>query len=138
MFASGTTRSCIRGRSREGTGRYFEQKRWHDLLARHVGCIACRVSMGIVNTYCSIHHVDGRTKPHAHWYVLPLCAGHHQNGYGGAGFTGVAVHPYKARFEAEYGTQSDLLSKCASILAEEGHDIPAGFLAWLDGGEVEA
>ncbi|WP_447845852.1 Ref family recombination enhancement nuclease [Pseudomonas aeruginosa] len=103
-----------------------------------MGCIACRVSMGIVNTYCSIHHVDGRTKPHAHWYVLPLCAGHHQNGYGGEGFTGIAVHPYKARFEAEYGAQSDLVSKCASILAEEGHDIPAGFLAWLDGSEVEA
>jgi len=115
-----------------------EQKRWHDLLARQVGCIACRVSMGIVNNYCSIHHVDGRTKPHAHWYVLPLCAGHHQNGYGGEGFTGIAVHPYKARFETEYGAQSDLLSKCASILAEEGHDIPAGFLAWLDGSEVEA
>ncbi|MGU2067378.1 Ref family recombination enhancement nuclease [Pseudomonas aeruginosa] len=122
-----------------------EQKRWHDLLARHVGCIACRVSMGIVNTYCSIHHVDGRTKPHAHWYVLPLCAGHHQNGYGGAGFTGVAVHPYKARFEAEYGTQSDLLSKCASILAEEGHDnLLKGLLdsltkagAWDDDGLVD-
>ncbi|MFV9491916.1 Ref family recombination enhancement nuclease [Pseudomonas aeruginosa] len=85
-----------------------------------MGCIACRVSMGIVNTYCSIHHVDGRTKPHAHWYVLPLCAGHHQNGYGGAGFTGVAVHPYKARFEAEYGTQSDLLSKCARSWRRRG------------------
>ena len=32
----------------------------------------------------------------------------------------------------------DLLAECAKILATEGHDIPAGFLAWLDGDEVMA
>lgn len=115
-----------------------EQKRWHDLLSQVVGCIACREGHGEFNDHCSIHHVDGRTKPGAHWYVLPLCAGHHQDGTGPAGFPGVAVHPFKARFEERYGSQSDLLSRCAQIVAEQGHDIPAGFLAWLDGPEVMA
>ena len=115
-----------------------EQKRWHDLLSRVVGCIACREGHESFNDHCSIHHVDGRTKPGAHWYVLPLCAGHHQDGTGPVGFPGVAVHPFKARFEERYGSQSGLLSRCAQIIAEQGHDIPSGFLAWLDGPEVMA
>lgn len=115
-----------------------EQKRWHDLLVGVVGCIACRVEHGVLNDFCSIHHVDGRTKLHAHWYVLPLCAGHHQHGTGPDSFPGVAVHPFKAQFEARYGRQADLVGQCARIVAEAGHDIPAGFLAWLDGDEVMA
>ncbi|MCP8465911.1 Ref family protein [Pseudomonas sp. ZM23] len=115
-----------------------EQKRWHDLLSRVVGCIACREGHGSFNDHCSIHHVDGRTKPHAHWYVLPLCAGHHQDGTGPQGFPGIAVHPFKARFEERYGAQSGLLSRCAQIIAEQGYDIPVGFLSWLDGSEVMA
>ncbi|UCP00084.1 Ref family protein [Metapseudomonas lalkuanensis] len=110
-----------------------EQQRWHDLLCSVVGCIACRVGLKRFNDYCSIHHVDGRTKPHAHWYVLSLCGGHHQTGG-----EGVALHHNKARFEANFGTEDELLALSAKIIAEEGHDIPAGFLAWLDGAGVEA
>jgi hypothetical protein len=110
-----------------------EQKHWHDLLVNEVGCIACRHDGRGVNTYCSIHHVDGRTKRHAHWYVLPLCGPHHQTGG-----EGVALHHNKARFVARYGTEADLLAECAKIIATSGHEIPAGFLAWLDGPEVMA
>ena len=109
-----------------------EQKRWHDLLVNEVGCIAC-IGHGRINHHCSIHHCDGRTKPHAHWYVLPLCGLHHQTGP-----EGVAFHVNKFRFERRYGTQAELLQKCAMLLARGGHDIPAGFLAWLDGSEIEA
>ena len=109
------------------------QKSWHDTLVRVVGCIACRVGRGEFNDFCSIHHIDGRTKPHAHWYVIPLCAPHHQTGG-----EGVALHHNKTRFEDRFGTQDDLLALSARIIAEAGHDIPAGFLAWLDGSEVEA
>lgn len=115
-----------------------QQKRWHNTLVTTVGCVACRVSMDIHNDHCSIHHVDGRTKPHAHWYVLPLCAGHHQHGYGGDGFPGFAVHGQKVAFEQAYGRQADLVQVCAKVVAESGSDVPAVFMAWLDGSEVEA
>ena len=88
------------------------EKRFHDQLAS-LGCIACRVD-GHHNPIVSIHHIDGRTKPGAHLRVLPLCAGHHQDGYGIPGL--VAVHPYKRRFEDRYGSQYELLAMCEQLL----------------------
>lgn len=101
-----------------------EQKRYHDMLAQHIGCIAChRDTAGHErNHQVSIHHVDGRTKPNAHWLVLPLCAGHHQDGTGAPGL--IAVHPYKARFEQRYGNQHSLMVDCALQLIGMGFEIP--------------
>lgn len=96
------------------------QKHFHSLLADVIGCVACRKDGGF-NDYVSIHHIDGRTKPLAHWKVLPLCAAHHQD-HGVAGF--IPVHPYKARFEAEYGSQMDLLRECIQTLIVGGFVIP--------------
>ena len=106
-----------------------EEKRFHDLLAQHVGCICCFIDTGRDrrNTWCSIHHIDGRTKHWAHWFVLPLCAGHHQDGSGAPGL--LAVHPFKAQFEAQYGRQMDLLADCIRQLIEQGHTLPANALA---------
>lgn len=92
------------------------------LLADRVGCIACRVD-GTLNYRVSIHHIDGRTKPGAHQKVLPLCAGHHQDGTDNDK-SKIAVHPWKRRFEARYGTQEELRLKCIELLGEEG-------LQWL-------
>jgi hypothetical protein len=78
-----------------------------------LGCIACRKD-GQHTLEVSIHHIDGRTKPGAHGKVLPLCAGHHQDGTGRPGL--IAVHPWKARFEAEYGRQEDLLAEVMELL----------------------
>lgn len=39
-------------------------------------CLACLLK-GRVRPLVSLHHMDGRTKPHAHAMVLPLCAEHH-------------------------------------------------------------
>jgi hypothetical protein len=75
-----------------------------------LGCIACAKD-GIVNPWISLHHISGRTAPNAHMLVLPLCAGHHQDGTG-IDPSLIAVHPYKARFEARYGTQMELLTEC--------------------------
>lgn len=83
------------------------EKRFHDQLAS-LGCIACRID-GNHNPTVSIHHIDGRTKPDAHWRVLYVCAGHHQNGYGLPGQ--LAIHGAKARFEAKYGTELELMHK---------------------------
>lgn len=100
-----------------------EEKVFHDLLCRVVGCVACRFGHGVPNTYCSVHHIDGRTKPHAHWLVLPLCAGHHQDGTGAPGL--LAIHPWKRRWEARYGTQRELLARAIELIVQAGHDVPA-------------
>ena len=71
-----------------------------------IGCIACLLD-GRVMTEVSIHHIDGRVKPEAHFKVLPLCAGHHQEGTGIPAL--IAVHPWKGRFEERYGKQEELL-----------------------------
>ena len=81
------------------------EKELHTRIAE-LGCIACHLD-GRFNGWVSIHHIDGRTKPGAHKRVLALCAGHHQDGTGLAGL--IAVHPWKAAFEAMYGTQEQLL-----------------------------
>jgi len=93
------------------------EKQFHDRLAV-IGCIACRKG-GWFNPVVSIHHIDGRTKPGAHMLVIPLCAGHHQQGTGAAGI--IAVHPYKAQFERMYGSQLELLAECNEILKGEKH-----------------
>ena len=53
-----------------------------------------------------------------HLRVLPLCAGHHQDGTGIPGL--IAVHPWKRRFEDRYGSQDELLQRCHGLLAEVG------------------
>ena len=100
------------------------EKVFHDLLAREIGCIACYIDSGRSQRSfpVSIHHIDGRTKAHAHWLVLPLCAGHHQDGYGRPGM--VAVHPWKKRFELMYAPQRALLADCITQLIEQGYDLP--------------
>jgi hypothetical protein len=92
------------------------EKRFHNQIAS-LGCIACFMDSRYMEEV-SIHHIDGRTKPGAHMNVLPLCAGHHQDGTGIAGF--VAVHPWKARFEKMYGKQSEILKLCTEMLEQRG------------------
>jgi hypothetical protein len=84
-----------------------EEKILWDRLANEVGCVACLVAGLPTSNHVSIHHIDGRTKPGCHTNVLPLCAGHHQQGTGNDKSL-VAVHPNKARFEKLYGTQEYL------------------------------
>ena len=88
------------------------EKRFHNEIVQ-LGCIACWLD-GNHNPVTSIHHMEGRTKPGAHMQVLPLCAGHHQDGTGIPGL--IAVHPWKRRFEDKYGTQEELLELCHELL----------------------
>ncbi|HEX8590673.1 Ref family recombination enhancement nuclease [Pseudomonas sp.] len=106
----------------KGTNPSARQKRYHDLLATHIGCQACFHDHGHRNTHVSIHHIEGRTKPDAHWMVLALCAGHHIDGQGAPGL--IAVHPYKARFQKLYGHQMDLMRDAANDLQDLGCEIP--------------
>ena len=91
------------------------EREFHDAVAQ-IGCIACRKD-GRFNPEVSIHHIDGRTKAEAHWKVLPLCAGHHQDGTGNDK-TLIPVHPYKARFESRYGTQMELLEEVRQLVGK--------------------
>lgn len=86
-------------------------KRYHDRLARIVGCICCRKEDRF-NDYVAIHHIFGRTQPGAHMNVLPLCASHHQPITPGV----ESVHGNKYRFEQKYGKQADLQAECNRIL----------------------
>ena len=61
-----------------------------------LGCIVCR-QQGKGRVPCEIHHVDGKTKPDAHFKVLPLCFEHHRMG---SDKEPISRHPYKARFVA--------------------------------------
>lgn len=103
----------------KGSSVTAEQKKWHGMVAGY-GCVACLVD-GVKNSYVSIHHCDGRTKPWAHWFVLPLCGPHHQHetASGVPGF-----HPYKARFIAAYGTQDELFILMVDALLLLGHQPP--------------
>lgn len=84
-------------------------KREREWMARvaDYGCIACRMEGNF--RQAAVHHIVSGNKRMGHLFTLPLCdPGHHQNG---AQFDMVSVHPYKARFEAKYGTQLELLAK---------------------------
>jgi hypothetical protein len=100
-----------------------EQQYWNDLV-EVVGCVVSRLHLDIYNDYCSIHHIVGRTKKNAHKLVLPLSARFHQEQTGDYKRGIYAVHPYKARFEREYGSQMYLLTKCNEMLIEAGKHVP--------------
>lgn len=79
-----------------------------------LGCIACRKD-GWHNAAVSIHHIDGRTKPDAHYLVLPLCGPHHQQD--DTDLRGrISVHGRKATFQAIYGTERELLAECLTLI----------------------
>ena len=84
----------------------------HMSKVQQLGCIVCR-NLGFLGTPAEIHHVFGKTKKHTHMMVLPLCPSHHR--YGGYEEP-ISRHPYKARFEAAYGTEENLLKQVKNLL----------------------
>lgn len=103
-------RSTLKTKQRAVTAE--EKALWSRLAA--LGCCAC-LKEGVFEPDVSIHHVDGRTKPGCHKLVLPLCASHHQDGTGKNPHY-LAVHPWKTRFEARFGTQQELMMHCAVLI----------------------
>ncbi|WP_336235725.1 Ref family recombination enhancement nuclease [Achromobacter dolens] len=111
----------MKGRAPTATERKF-----HDMLCSFVGCAACRFGHNIVTRYVSVHHMRGRTRPGVQYFVLPLCAGHHQRGTGAPWMK--AVHEDRAAFVARYGTQEELLRQCVLLLLARSHEVPRGGL----------
>ncbi|QJE03641.1 recombinase [Massilia forsythiae] len=90
-----------------------DEARFMDAIAK-LGCIACRKD-GWENVVVSIHHIDGRTKPGAHFLVLPLCGPHHQQDDTDPRGR-ISLHGRKATFQARYGAERELLAECMAEL----------------------
>lgn len=118
----------------EGRSKTQGEQKWHDTIAEVCGCICCILDGRPRNyeeqPYVSIHHCDGRTKRHAHWYVLPLCAGHHQPGTGPIK-TMTAVHGNKSDFIAEYAREIQLVECCVQMVEAAGQPVPVEVQALL-------
>lgn len=86
-----------------------EEKR-HLNRVGDMACIVCSLNC-LGDTPAAIHHLEGKTKPGAHFKVIPLCGTHHQTG----GY-GVALHAGKKEFERRYGTENYLLEQTNKLL----------------------
>jgi hypothetical protein len=110
-----------------------EEQWWHD-VSDICGCICClldgRPRDYSLPAHVSIHHCDGRTKAHAHYYVLPLCAGHHQPGTG-VDKSLLAVHGNKALFTQTYGREIELVEACVLLVLRAERPVPDGVHALL-------
>lgn len=94
-----------------------DEKRVMTAIAR-LSCVACALH-GEDQPLISLHHIDGREKPGAHYLVLPLCKWHHQHA---APKEIRAVYPWlvpvhadgscggKTAFTAQNASEEDLLA----------------------------
>jgi hypothetical protein len=79
---------------------------WMDRVS-DFGCVACWIDGN--RRGAAVHHIIQGGRRMGHLFTIGLCdPGHHQNGQQ---FGMVSVHPWKARFEAKYGTQLELLGR---------------------------
>jgi len=83
----------------------------HMTAVNKIGCIAC-LNMGIETPpeYTSTHHVEGKTKPGAHFKVLPLCPAHHIQ------YSREGIHFNKYEWQIKHGTEAELLQQVEDIL----------------------
>ena len=106
----------MKSRGMKGRPPTAEEARFMDAIAA-LGCIACRKD-GWHNQVVSIHHIDGRTKPGAHFLTLPLCGPHHQQD--DTYLRGrISLHGRKTTFQARYGTERELLAECIEMLGTQ-------------------
>ena len=80
-------------------------REWMDAVAR-MGCCVCLREHG-QPTPAEVHHLLSGGRRIGHKYTIGLCSpGHHRNG---DGIQKISRHPNRARFEAAYGTEAELL-----------------------------
>ena len=78
-----------------------------------LGCIACR-KLGYYGSPAEIHHLregQGVGMRASHYDAIPLCHIHHRTGG-----HGVAIHAGKKAFEAQFGTERELLEEVYDLL----------------------
>ncbi len=88
-----------------------------------LGCIVCWMTEG-VQSPASPHHLEGKTKPGAHFRSIPLCFEHHQSGVNSDRY--VSVHPWKAEFYRRYGSEQELLNRVFDMLGLNPDDVANG------------
>jgi len=103
----------MKSRGMKGRPPTAEEARFMDKMGK-LPCIAC-LKDGWTNRTISLHHIDGRTKPGAHFLVLPLCGPHHQQDDTDPRGR-ISLHGRKATFQARYGTERELLAECISMI----------------------
>ena len=82
-----------------------EERAWMNAIT-FVGCIACLID-GHPGTPGAVHHLLRGGHRIGHLFSICLCQpGHHMDGQH-MGL--VSRHPFKARFEARYGSEAELL-----------------------------
>ena len=89
-------------------------ERRHMTEVARLGYIACRV-MGIFTPNVELHHPRagmGMGQKSSHLSVLPLCHAHHRTGG-----HGVALHAGQRTWEANFGTETELLEKVRELMA---------------------
>lgn len=95
-----------------------EERRFMDRICQ-LGCVACRVS-GFNSPLVSPHHIDGKTKPGAHFLVLPLCEKHHQIADTHKPKRWISRHgDGRKAFEDAYGKERDLLQMCKEMMEKK-------------------
>ncbi|MFZ3286577.1 MAG: Ref family recombination enhancement nuclease [Telluria sp.] len=114
--AAGAAKVRMKSRGLKGRPPTADEQRFMDAMGA-LGCRACAKD-GIENAHISLHHIDGRTKPGAHFLVISLCGPHHQQDDTDP-MGRISVHGYKARFEAKYGTQYELLAEAKARLEQQ-------------------
>ena len=72
-----------------------------------LGCVVCR-NLGFGETPAEVHHIGNGTlgKKASNFETIALCPTHHRNGG-----HGVAVHAGRKAFEANFGTERELLEQ---------------------------
>lgn len=109
----------MKSRGMKGRPPTAEEARFMDRMGT-LPCIACQKD-GQTNHTISLHHIDGRTKPGAHFLVLPLCGPHHQQDDTDPRGR-MSLHGHKKPFQARYGTERELLAECIAMLENSIRD----------------
>lgn len=93
----------------------------HMSVVAALGCVVCR-NNGIADSPAVVHHVRegrGMAQRAANFIVIPLCPAHHTDGG-----RGVAYHASPRLFEANHGTELDLLAQTIELLMYRGNRCP--------------
>lgn len=101
------------------------EKAWMDGITA-LGCIACLID-GQPGTPGAVHHILSGGRRMGHMHTICLCdPGHHQHGQQ---LGKVSRHPFKARFEGQYGSESDLLDLTQQLVDMAAREARANALA---------